>query len=147
MYFHRMIGTGSYTTSTTNMYNNHGFYLAHTRDVRLVLKGQGRMNRSSTAVVECHSDSATLQGMLCHMRSDRVQSVPENQSNRKKVSLDHPRICIQTSHKHQKRQVRITSTVKVIRACLFIMWSVLEGTQRVPPTCTTKTSRTVHCTP
>jgi hypothetical protein len=27
MYFHIMIGTGSYTTSTTNMYNKHGFYL------------------------------------------------------------------------------------------------------------------------
>ena len=35
------------------------------------------------------------------------------------------------------------STVKVIRACLFRVWSVLEVTQqRVPPTCTTKTSRT-----
>ena len=26
MYCHRMVGTGSYTTSTTNMYNKHGFY-------------------------------------------------------------------------------------------------------------------------
>ena len=30
----------------------------------------------------------------------------------------------------------------MIRARLFILWSVLEDTQRVPPTCITKTSRT-----
>ena len=54
----------------------------------------------------------------------------------KNVSLDHTRNCISTSNKHKKIHVRINSTVKVIRACIFIMWSVLEGTQRVPPTCT-----------
>ena len=27
MYFQIVVGTGSYTTSTTNMYNKHGFYL------------------------------------------------------------------------------------------------------------------------
>ena len=31
---------------------------------------------------------------------------------------------------------------KVIRACMFILFSVPKVTQRVPPTCTTKTSRT-----
>jgi uncharacterized protein YybS (DUF2232 family) len=41
-----------------------------------------------------------------------------------------------------KRQHRITSTVKVIRASIFIMLSVLEVIQRVPPTCITNTSRT-----
>ena len=30
----------------------------------------------------------------------------------------------------------------MIQACIFIMLSVLEGTQRVPPTCTINTSRT-----
>ena len=60
----------------------------------------------------------------------------------KKVSTDPTRHCIDTYKKHTKRQVRITSTVNVIRACMFIMWSVLEGTQRVPPTCTIKSSRT-----
>ena len=30
----------------------------------------------------------------------------------------------------------------MIRARIVLMWSVLEVTQRVPPTCTTKTSRT-----
>jgi hypothetical protein len=34
------------------------------------------------------------------------------------------------------------STVKVIRVCIFILLAVLEGTQRVPPTCTINTSRT-----
>ena len=29
------------------------------------------------------------------------------------------------------------STTKVIRACIFILWSVLEVTQRVRPTCIT----------
>ena len=53
----------------------------------------------------------------------------------KNVSLDHTRNCISTSNKNKKIRVRIHSTVKVIRACMFIMWSVLEVAQRVPPTC------------
>ena len=58
----------------------------------------------------------------------------------KKASvLIHTRPCIYTSNKKTKRQVRINSTVNVIRACIFIMLSVLEVTQRVPPTCTIKT--------
>ena len=58
----------------------------------------------------------------------------------KSVSLDHTHNCIQTSHKNIKIHVRIHSTVNVIRACIFIMLSVLKITQRVPPTCITKTS-------
>ena len=50
--------------------------------------------------------------------------------------------CIQTSTNNLKtihvRVHRVRSTVNVIRACIFIIWSVLEVTQRVPPTCTTK---------
>jgi len=60
----------------------------------------------------------------------------------KKVSTDHTRPCIQTYNKNKKIHVRITSTVKVIRACMFIMLSVLKVTQRVPPTCTIKTDFT-----
>ena len=71
----------------------------------------------------------------------RPQVVPERNIE-KNVSIDPTRPCIHTYNKHIKIHVRINSTVKVTRACMFIMWSVLEGTQRVPPTCTTKTSRT-----
>ena len=60
----------------------------------------------------------------------------------KNVSLDHTRPCIQTYNKNIKIYPRINSTFKVIRACIFIMLSVREVTQRVPPTCTIKTSRT-----
>jgi hypothetical protein len=47
-----------------------------------------------------------------------------------------------TSNNNTTRHVRIHSTVEVIRESLFIVWPVLEVTERVPPTCTTKTSRT-----
>ena len=56
-------------------------------------------------------------------------------------------VCTRTN-KHTKIHVRIHSTVKVIRACMFIMWSVLEVTQRVPPTCITciiKTYLALRC--
>ena len=56
----------------------------------------------------------------------------------KTVSIDHT--------KHKKIPVRINSTFNVIRACMFILLSVREVTQRVPPTCTTKTSRTCVAT-
>jgi hypothetical protein len=55
---------------------------------------------------------------------------------KKRVSLDHTRNCIHTSNKNKKIYPRIHSTVKVIRACIFVVLSVLEVTQRVPPTCT-----------
>jgi hypothetical protein len=44
-------------------------------------------------------------------------------------------------HKNKQIHVRIHSTFKVIRTCMFIVLSVLEGTQRVPPTCTDFTYR------
>jgi hypothetical protein len=56
----------------------------------------------------------------------------------KNVSLDHTRHCIHTYNKKIKIYLRINSTVNVIRACMFIMLPVLQGTQRVPPTCTIK---------
>jgi hypothetical protein len=72
--------------------------------------------------------------------------VPENQSNQsnRKKGLVLIILVIVFPHqiKIQKRHGRIHSTVKVIRACLFIMLSVQEVTQRVPPTCIIKTSRT-----
>ena len=58
------------------------------------------------------------------------------------VSLDRTRPCIYTSNKNITIHVRIHSTVNVIQACIFILLSVLEVTQRVPPTCIIKTSRT-----
>ena len=58
------------------------------------------------------------------------------------VSIDPTRPCIYTSNKHTKIHVRIHSTVNVLRACIFIMLSVLKVTQRVPPTCIIKISRT-----
>jgi hypothetical protein len=60
----------------------------------------------------------------------------------KSVSSDPTRPCIHTYNKNLKIYPRINSTVNVIRTCIFRMLSVLEGTQRVPPTCTRKTSRT-----
>ena len=48
----------------------------------------------------------------------------------KNVSIDHTRPCIQTYNKNKKIHVRITSTVKVIRARIFILLAVLKGTQR-----------------
>ena len=87
MYFHIMIGTGSYTTSTTNMYNKYRFHVP---------------------VVECHSDSATLQGMLCHMRGDRVQSVQSI------VRLDH----FQTIHQGT-RQKNIGAAPLHQQPCIF----------------------------
>jgi hypothetical protein len=60
----------------------------------------------------------------------------------KNVSLDRTRHCIYTYNKNKQRHVRIHSTVNVIRTCIFIMLSVLEVTDRVPPTCITNTSRT-----
>ena len=57
-------------------------------------------------------------------------------TSKQRVSIDRTRPCICTYNQNKKMHVRITSTVKVIRTCMFIEWSVLEGTQRVPPTCT-----------
>ena len=44
-----------------------------------------------------------------------------------------------------KNMARINSTPQVTRACLCILRSLLQVPQRVPPTCTIKTSRT-HAT-
>ena len=51
-------------------------------------------------------------------------------------------LVFQTYNKKIKIHVRIHSTVNVIRACIFTMLPVLEVTQRVPPTCITKTDAT-----
>ena len=66
-------------------------------------------------------------------------------TSKKRVSLDPTRLCNYTSNKTIKIQVRIHSTFKVIRACMFIVWSVLEVTQRVPPTCVVNTDCTYRC--
>ena len=64
----------------------------------------------------------------------------------KSVSSDPTRPCIQTSNKNLKIYPRIHSTFKVIRTCMFIMLSVLKGTQRVPPTCIINTDFTISRT-
>ena len=74
-------------------------------------------------------------------RSRRRRHLKINQIE-KKVSIDHTRHCIDTYNKNKQIHVRIHSTVNVIRARIFIMLSVLEVTQRVPPTCIINTSRT-----
>ena len=42
--------------------------------------------------------------------------------------------------KDEKKLHRINSTPQVIRACICRIRSILQVTQRVPPTCTTKTT-------
>ena len=79
-------------------------------------------SRTSTDLAnggECEHHSETL-------KSSQIE---------KNVSLDPTRHCIDTYNKHRRRHVRIHSTVNVIRARIFLMFPVLEGTQRVPPTC------------
>ena len=65
----------------------------------------------------------------------------------KNVSIDHTRHCIQTYNKNKKIHVRIHSTFKVIRTCIFILLAVLKVTQRVQPTCTTNTDFTYRFDP
>ena len=48
----------------------------------------------------------------------------------------------QTYKKKMKKMARINTTPQVIRACICMIRSILQVTQRVPPTCTIKTSRT-----
>ena len=123
MYFHNVVGTGSYITSTTNMYNNYFTY----RSTRPAMRLPPAPRRAAwhCAPPEPYRRAGT-----------RINKIEKN------VSIDHTRHCIQTSNKNFKIYPRINSTFKVIRTCIFIMLSVLEGTQRVPPTCTIKTSRT-----
>ena len=75
-------------------------------------------------------------GVVVVVVGHALLSPPANQSHRKKsVSSDHTRHCNYTSNTQIKIHVRIHSTFKVIRACIFIVLSVLEVTQRVQPTC------------
>ena len=61
--------------------------------------------------------------------------VPGDPSEEKKNVVIRLVIVFNTSHNHTKIHVRPHSTVKVIRACMFRMWSVREVSPRVPPTC------------
>jgi hypothetical protein len=112
MYFHNVAGTGSYTTSSTNVYNKDQTYTAFRRREHV------------------------FQTVQCQRRWLKISKIEKN------VSIDHTRHCIQTSNQNKKNPVRINSTFKVIRKCIFIMLAVLEVTQRVPPTCIIQTSRT-----
>ena len=71
-------------------------------------------------------------GVLAETSSLKISQIEKN------VSLDPTRPCIHTYNKHIQIHVRIHSTVNVIRARIVLVLSVLEGTQRVPPTCTNK---------
>ena len=56
--------------------------------------------------------------------------VPEHQQHRKKVSFDHIRHCIQNmQYTSNNYMFRLHSTFQVIRACMCILWSVLEVTR------------------
>jgi len=72
-----------------------------------------------------------VRGMARHVAVAAVLVDLKISQIEKNVSSDHTRPCISTSNKNIKIHVRIYSTVKVIRACIFIMLSVLEVTQRV----------------
>ena len=72
-----------------------------------------------------------VRGMARHVAVAAVLVDLKISKIEKNVSSDHTRPCISTSNKNIKIHVRIYSTVKVIRACIFIMLSVLEVTQRV----------------
>ena len=76
---------------------------------------------------------------VAHLYNDKHCSYLKINHIETMVSIDQTRHCIQT---YIKIHVRINSTVKVIRASIFTIWSVLEVTQRVDlqPTCTIKTS-------
>ena len=69
------------------------------------------------------------------------RSIPSMTLNKVRWVLTRLVLVFQTI-KITKIHVRIHATVQVTRACLFRMWSVLEVAPRVPPTWTTKTSRT-----
>ena len=51
MYFHNVVGTGSYTTSTTNMYHKDRFYL-HSTISQVSIKVISNCSISSSVVVE-----------------------------------------------------------------------------------------------
>jgi hypothetical protein len=89
MYLHNVAGTGSYTTSTTDMYHKDRFY------------------------------------------------VPDKVKHWKKRAFDRIGNVSQTYKKNMKKIARINSTPHVIQACLCTIRSILQVTQRVPPTCTT----------
>ena len=72
--------------------------------------------------------------------------VPDKVKHWKKRAFDRSGNVSQTSKKKMKKIARINSTPHVIQACLCIIRSILQVTQRVPPTCTRKTSRTADNT-
>jgi len=109
--FQIVVGTGSYTTSTTNMYHQHVQDFTYYRDTAAFVVG---VNTVLTFVKQPHRLK------INHIEKRLVLIL----------------LVLVLTHQNTQIHVRITSTVNVIRACMSIMWSVLEGTQRVPPTCT-----------
>ena len=94
---------------------------------------------AAAAVAQWPTSAAAGGGQSCG-QSLKINNIEQS------VSLDHTRHCIHTYNKNIQIYPRIHSTVNVIRTCLFILLSVLEVAQRVPPTCTRQTSRTADNT-
>ena len=149
MYFHSVVGIGSYTTSTTNMYNKDFTHQVlsgqqPSKDIVRVHKFQQHQRHVEIEIGQQDCDRSFFAPCLAFFlpnlfRQDWTSMADDDlvgKDRRKNVSLDPTRHCMYTSNTKITRQVRITSTVNVIQACIFRVWPVLEVTQRVPPTCT-----------
>jgi hypothetical protein len=82
-------------------------------------------------VTDAQPDPTHLHPRFGQPSTAHQRGVPEHQS-KKELVLINTRPCIDTSNQNKQIHVRIHSTVQVIRARMFILWSVLEVTQRVP---------------
>ena len=119
--------------------NQHQVQYVHTPfQQHLIVRGNPQ-KRGTDHIPGARRGRGVHGGGLRHRVRHAYFGVPKIEKN---VSIDPTRPCISTYNKHIKIHPRINSTVQVIRACMFIMWSVREVTQRAPPTCTTNTNFT-----
>ena len=95
-------------------------------------------------VTDAQPDPTHLHPRFGQPSTPHQRRVPEHQSKKGLVLII---LVLVLTHqiKNIKIHPRINSTFKVIQACLFILLSVLEVTQRVRPTCTIKTDFTYKC--
>ena len=116
-YFHNVVGTRSYTTSTTNMYHKDRFH-----------------------VPSCEEGSSGASSDTGHLHTLGLALLQINPIGKKKRDrIGH------VSHTYKRK---IDSTPHVIQPCICIIRSILQVTQRVPPTCTIiQISRTAAATP
>ena len=110
---------------------------------------QGLLLRCRSSLCSCRQRAlsssviwATLCSSIACLKINQINKINKINTIKKRLVL----ILLVLVFPHQIKiktiHVRIDSTVKVIQACIFILWSVLEVTVPVPPTCTIKTSRT-----